>query len=87
MEKTVVYLYFLIFFFWPLQVCAGGGHKEGPSSVALVTGLALLGLLAATATVGRLMIRGKASRRLHHLLAYVTLLLALGHAVYNLFFH
>ncbi|QJA05937.1 hypothetical protein FVE67_03600 [Thermosulfurimonas marina] len=84
-----------MFFWWSIfliwmgasRVWAAEGHEEGPSKVALITGLALLGLLASTATVGRLMIKGKASRRLHHLLAYLTLLLALVHAVYNLFLH
>jgi len=53
----------------------------------LISGILLLILLFSTAWAGFAMLRGRATRRRHHLLAYSTLFLALLHAVYNLFFH
>ncbi len=73
--------------FWTLPVWANGTGEEEKAGLALITGLLLLFSLGATATAGWLMLRGRVSRKVHHFWAYLTLVLALVHAIYNLFFH
>ncbi len=78
------WVYFLYFWFFAFPVWANGGEKI---DFSLLSGLSLLILLFATAGAGFAMLRGKVSRQKHHLLAYITLFLALIHGIYNLFFH
>ncbi len=80
----MLFLTFIWFLGFTGPVWAG---EEKGTSFGLISGLLLLVLLFSTAGIGFAMLRGKATRRRHHLLAYSTLLLALIHAFYNIFFH
>jgi len=71
----------------PLLVWANGGEEEEKLGFGLISGLLLLFFLLGTAGAGFAMLKGKVSRRVHHFLAYITLFLAIIHALYNTIFH
>ncbi|OAQ21726.1 hypothetical protein [Thermosulfurimonas dismutans] len=75
------------FLFWASLALAGGSQEEKGGSFALISGLVLLGLLFSTALAGHLFLKRRVSRKVHHLLAYLTLVVALIHATYNIFLH
>ena len=58
-----------------------------PVEIAVLSGLLTLILLISTVTAGRLMKKGKVAVKTHHRLAYITLLVALSHGIYNFFAH
>jgi hypothetical protein len=62
------------------------GAGEG-IQISVLSGLVTLVLLISTVTAGRLMKKGKVTVKTHHTLAYVTLLVALAHGIYNFFAH
>jgi len=55
--------------------------------ISVLSGLVTLILLISTLTAGRLMKKGKVAVTTHHTLAYITLLVALAHGIYNFFAH
>lgn len=55
--------------------------------ISVLSGLVTLILLISTVTAGRLMKKGKVAVKTHHTLAYITLLVALSHGIYNFFAH
>jgi hypothetical protein len=55
--------------------------------ISVLSGLVTLMLLISTVTAGRLMKKGKVTVTTHHTLAYVTVLVALAHGIYNFFAH
>jgi hypothetical protein len=55
--------------------------------ISVLSGLVTLILLISTVTAGRLMKKGKVAVKTHHALAYITLLVALSHGIYNFFAH
>ncbi len=77
--------YFLGFVFGGAGFAWAG--EDEAFGFGMVSGLLLLAFLFSTAWAGFAMLKGKASRKRHHLLAYLTLALALIHAFYNIFLH
>ena len=85
---------FVLFFLLSTQLLwanSGEAHEhEGRGEgieISVLSGLVTLVLLISTVTAGRLMKKGKVEVKTHHALAYVTLLVALAHGVYNFFAH
>lgn len=64
-------------------------HEEAGElmEISVLSGLVTLILLISTVTAGRLMKKGKVAAKTHHTLAYITLLVALSHGIYNFFTH
>ena len=75
------------FLFWASLALAGSSREENEGSFALISGLVLIGLLFSTALAGHLFLKRRISRKVHHLLAYLTLVVALIHGIYNIFIH
>lgn len=59
------------------------GDSEG-LELSLISGLVLFTSLICTVIVAFLMKKGKASMKTHHTLAFITVILALFHGIYNL---
>jgi nitrate reductase gamma subunit len=64
-------------------------HEESGEmiEISVLSGLVTLILLISTVTAGRLMKKGRMAVKTHHTLAYITLLVALSHGIYNFFAH
>ena len=85
---------FILLFLLPVQLLwanSGGTHEHEESGeiieISVLSGLVTFILLVSTVTAGRLMKKGKVTVTTHHTLAYVTLLVALAHGIYNFFTH
>jgi hypothetical protein len=83
---------FILFFLLSTQLLwanarEGNENEEAGEliEISVVSGLVTLVLLISTVTAGRLMKKGKVAVKTHHTLAYVTLLVALAHGIYNFF--
>ena len=68
---------------------ANHGHEEEAEGIELgvISGLVTFICVISTITVGWLMKKGKVKVRTHHALAYLALILALFHGIYNLLSH
>jgi hypothetical protein len=53
------------------------------TGISVVSGLLTLTLLISTAVAGRLMKKRKIKAATHHKLAYITVVVALAHGIYN----
>lgn len=64
-------------------------HQEEAEGLELgvISGLITFLCVASTVTVGWLMKKGKVKMKTHHALAYLTLILAIFHGIYNLLTH
>jgi hypothetical protein len=91
--RKIGILFILFFLLSTLLLWANSGgtqeHEESgePIEISVLSGLVTLILLLSTVTAGRLMKKGKVAVKTHHRLAYITLLVALAHGVYNFFVH
>lgn len=67
------------------------GQEYQPSSnivdFSLISGLLTLILVISTVLAGRFMKKGRVKIKTHHLLAYITLVSAITHGIYNLIVH
>lgn len=55
--------------------------------ISLISGIVTLILVILAVGAGRFMRKRKMKAKTHHMLAYITLVLALTHGIYNLFVH
>lgn len=85
---------FILFFLLSTQLVwanarEGNENEEAGEliEISVLSGLVTLVLLVSTVTAGRLMKKGKVAVRTHHTLAYITLLVALAHGIYNFIAH
>ena len=62
-------------------------EEEEGFELGVLSGLITLICVLSTLVVGRLMRKGKAKVTTHHTLAYITVLVALFHGIYNLITH
>jgi hypothetical protein len=70
---------------------SGGTHEQKESGemieISVLSGLVTFILLVSTVTAGRLMKKGKIKAATHHKLAYITVVVALAHGIYNFLTH
>jgi len=91
--RKIGILFILFFLLSTLLLWANSGgtheHEESgePIEISVLSGLITLILLVSTVTAGRLMKQGKVAVKTHHALAYATMLVALGHGIYNFLAH
>ncbi|NIN00294.1 MAG: hypothetical protein GTO24_20115 [candidate division Zixibacteria bacterium] len=91
--KTGLLLLTLLLLFTPLLIAHSESerpdHGEESQGVefGVISGLTTFVLAVSTVVVGRLMKKGKASIKTHHALAYITVVLALFHGIYNFLAH
>ncbi len=85
---------FILFFLLSAQLLWANSkeaheHEESGEliEISVLSGVVTLILLISTVTAGRLMKKGKVAVKTHHKLAYITLLVALAHGIYNFFAH
>jgi hypothetical protein len=62
-------------------------EEEEGFELGVLSGLITLICVLSTVVIGRLMRKGKAKVTTHHVLAYITLVVALFHGVYNFITH
>lgn len=91
--KTGIILIALLFLAVPLVFAhtepANDTHEEEGAGLefGVISGLVTLICVISTVVTGRLMKKGKVKVRTHHMLAYVTVALALFHGIYNFVTH
>jgi hypothetical protein len=91
--RTAVFLFVLLLLSTPFLLAHSESERpdygEEPEGVELgvISGLITFILVASTVVVGRLMKKGKAPVKTHHTLAYITVVSALFHGIYNLLAH
>jgi Na+/H+ antiporter NhaC len=83
---TVLLLFVLLILFAPVALANSYGEEEESEGLelSLISGLILFISLLCTVIVAFLMKKGKASIKTHHTLAFITVILALFHGIYNL---
>lgn len=93
MTRTAVFLFVLLLLSTSFLLAHSESERpeygEEPEGVELgvISGLITFILVASTVVVGRFMKKGKASVKTHHTLAYITVVLALFHGIYNFLAH
>ena len=91
-RKTWVLVILLLFVSTQLLWANSGGTYEHEESgeiieISVLSGLVTFILLVSTVTAGRLMKKGKIKVATHHKLAYITVVVALAHGIYNFLTH
>jgi len=98
-RKTSMFLILFVFLSTPLGFTNSEPHSDDPVEgqqrlyssnsidISLISGVIVLSLLICSVVAGRLMKKGKVAVKTHHKLAYITLLVALAHGIYNFFAH
>jgi uncharacterized membrane protein len=84
--KMILLLLAIVILYAPVALANSYG-EEGNSEglkIPLISGLVLFTSLVCTVIVAFLMKKGKASMKTHHTLAFITVILALFHGIYNL---
>ncbi len=87
MKKLLLILGFWLAGLGPVWANGHPSETKIQWGFSLISGLILGALLLGTAAAGHLFLKRKVSRQVHHLAAYSTLLWALVHGIYNIFFH
>ena len=91
--KIVIILIGLAFFSAPLVFTQAAlandsyGEEEEGLEIGVLSGLITFICVISTVVVGRLMKKGKVKVGTHHALAYVTVVVALFHGIYNFITH
>jgi hypothetical protein len=62
-------------------------HESEGLELSVISGLFTFILVVATVVAGRLMRKGKVAIKTHHTFAYITVISALFHGIYNLLTH
>jgi Na+/H+ antiporter NhaC len=83
---TVLLLFVLLILSSPVVLANSYGEEEESEGLelSLISGLILFISLICTVIVAFLMKKGKTSIKTHHTLAFITVILALFHGIYNL---
>jgi len=71
----------------PDALANGSYEEEEGLEIGVLSGLITFICVLSTVVVGRLMRKGKAKVTTHHALAYITVLVALFHGIYNFLSH
>jgi Na+/H+ antiporter NhaC len=84
--KMVLLLLAIVILSVPVALADSYGEEEESEGLelSLISGLVLFISLLCTVIVAFLMKKGKASMKTHHTLAFITVVLALFHGIYNL---
>ena len=72
----------------PQAALANGSYEEEEGlELGVLSGLITFACVLSTVVVGRLMKKGKAKVTTHHAVAYITVVVALFHGIYNFLSH